>query len=74
MIPARWPRENALGERLLAIDPRAQSFRDARIADLPALLRPADLLVLNDAATLPASLAGSGPRGEPAAAAAPHRP
>ena len=65
MIPARWPREDALGERLLAIDPRAGSFRDARIRDLPELLRPADLLVLNDAATLPASLAGRGPRGEP---------
>ncbi|HYS08416.1 MAG TPA: S-adenosylmethionine:tRNA ribosyltransferase-isomerase [Myxococcales bacterium] len=65
MIPARWPREDAASERLLVVDPRAETFRDARIGELPFLLRPDDLLVLNDAATLPASLAGRGPRGEP---------
>jgi len=65
MIPARWPREDAAGERLLVVDPRAGTLRDARIAELPGLLRPPDLLVMNDAATLPASLAGRGPRGEP---------
>ena len=65
MIPARWPREDAASERLLVVDPRAGTLRDARIGDLPALLRAGDLLVMNDAATLPASLAGRGPRGEP---------
>src|SRR5204863_1593186 len=33
-------------------------LRHARRADLPALLRSGDLVVANDAATLPASLAG----------------
>jgi len=62
MIPARWPREDAASERLLVVDPRAETFRDARIGELPFLLRPDDLLVLNDAATLPASLAGRAAR------------
>ena len=64
MIPARWPREDAASERLLLVDPRAGTLRDARFSDLPELLRPGDLLVMNDAATLPASLSGRGPRGE----------
>ena len=65
MIPARWPREDAASERLLVVDPRAGTLRDARVGELPGLLRPIDLLVMNDAATLPASLSGRGPRGEP---------
>jgi S-adenosylmethionine:tRNA ribosyltransferase-isomerase len=65
MIPARWPREEPLRERLLHVDPRSGSLRDARIADLPALLRPGDVLVVNDAATLPGSLQGRGPGGAP---------
>ena len=64
MIPARWPREDTASERLLVIDPHAGSLRDATIGELPRLLRPGDLLVMNDAATLPASLPGRGPAGE----------
>lgn len=37
---------------------------DARATDLPRFLRPGDLLVVNDAATLPAALHGVGPSGE----------
>jgi S-adenosylmethionine:tRNA ribosyltransferase-isomerase len=59
MSPARFPRDNPLEERLLHIDPRRERLRDARIADLPALLSPGDLLVVNDGATLPASLQGT---------------
>lgn len=59
------PRADPLAERLLVIDPATGGLRDRRIADLPELLRAGDLLVLNDAATLPASLRGSGPAGEP---------
>jgi S-adenosylmethionine:tRNA ribosyltransferase-isomerase len=58
MKPARWPREDVLRDRLLHIDPVADTLRDARIRDLPDLLRPGDLLVVNDAATLPATLRG----------------
>src|SRR2546425_671913 len=56
MTPARWPRDEPGRERLLHIDPRTGALRDARIADLPSLLQPRDLLVVNDAATLPGSL------------------
>jgi S-adenosylmethionine:tRNA ribosyltransferase-isomerase len=38
------------------VDAAHRALRDARVADLPALLHPGDLLVVNDAATLPASL------------------
>jgi S-adenosylmethionine:tRNA ribosyltransferase-isomerase len=51
MIPARRPRPP---ERLLYIHPGG--FGDRRAADLPSLLSPGDLLVVNDAATLPGSL------------------
>jgi len=51
MMPARRPRP---AERLLFIHQGA--FADRRISDLPSLLEPGDLLVVNDAATLPGSL------------------
>jgi S-adenosylmethionine:tRNA ribosyltransferase-isomerase len=54
--PARWPREG--GQKLLCIDPAAGAFFDADLGRLPALLGPGDLVVVNDAATLPASLRG----------------
>jgi len=63
MSPAAWPRNDKSDERLLLIDPRARRFGDARIRDLPGQVRAGDLLVLNDAATLPASLAATSPRG-----------
>jgi S-adenosylmethionine:tRNA ribosyltransferase-isomerase len=65
MSPATWPRNNPLGERLLRIDPRAGSLADAHVADLPAMLGPGDLLVLNDSATMPASLRGTTESGAP---------
>lgn len=46
-------------DRLLVIDPAARRFVHRRMADLPALLRAGDRLVLNDAATLPAALRGT---------------
>jgi S-adenosylmethionine:tRNA ribosyltransferase-isomerase len=54
--PATWPRGEPLDERLLVVDPRAARWRDARVRDLPRWLRAGDLLVVNDAATVPASL------------------
>ena len=46
------------------VDPRTRAAlaRPRASRDLPALLRPGDLLVVNDAATLPASLRGARPR------------
>lgn len=65
MTPASWPREEPLEERLLLIDPRTGVLADRRIDDLPLLLAPGDLLVVNDAATLPASLHGHSAAGAP---------
>jgi len=42
--------------RLLVIDPASQRMRAGLIDELPELLAPDDLVVVNDAATLPASL------------------
>lgn len=64
MSPATWPRDDATAERLLLVDPVAESFADARIGDLPGRLGAGDLLVVNDAATLPGSLAATTETGE----------
>jgi S-adenosylmethionine:tRNA ribosyltransferase-isomerase len=56
--PAVWPRHEPLDERLLVVDVDARAFRDARVRDLPSFLRAGDLLVVNDASTVPASLRG----------------
>jgi S-adenosylmethionine:tRNA ribosyltransferase-isomerase len=47
------------------LDSVYQCFSDAKIADLPELLSPGDLLVLNDAATLPASFHATSSTGDP---------
>jgi S-adenosylmethionine:tRNA ribosyltransferase-isomerase len=65
MTPATRPSERPLEERLLVVEPRSGRFEDRRIRDLPRLLRRGDLLVVNDAATLPASLQGTTSAGEP---------
>jgi S-adenosylmethionine:tRNA ribosyltransferase-isomerase len=59
MIAAVAPRARPLVARLLHVDPRRASFSDHTIVDLPTRLRAGDLLVVNDAATLPASLAAT---------------
>jgi S-adenosylmethionine:tRNA ribosyltransferase-isomerase len=52
------PSEPRDAARLLVV-PTAGAFEDRRIADLPALLRPGDLLVCNDTKVIPARLGGS---------------
>lgn len=44
------------GQRLLVVDRDSGMRRDTTIEDLPCYLRSGDVLVINDAATLPASL------------------
>ncbi|HEY1867157.1 MAG TPA: S-adenosylmethionine:tRNA ribosyltransferase-isomerase [Candidatus Cybelea sp.] len=44
------------GVRMLVTDRQARSHSHANFYDLPSLLRPGDLLVVNDSATLPAAL------------------
>ena len=51
--------------RLLVVDPAAGAFAERRVSDLPGLLAAGDLLVVNDAATLPASLRGQDEAGRP---------
>jgi S-adenosylmethionine:tRNA ribosyltransferase-isomerase len=62
MRPARSYPERRDDVRLLVVDPRlppARGLRETRTTELAAYFAPGDLLVVNDAATLPASLAGT---------------
>jgi S-adenosylmethionine:tRNA ribosyltransferase-isomerase len=54
-----------MSTRLLVIDPAARRVQASHVDALAQYLRAGDLLVVNDAATLPASLAGRTERGEP---------
>jgi S-adenosylmethionine:tRNA ribosyltransferase-isomerase len=56
--PARTYPERRDEVKLLVVDPRRGRLRATRMDELPSLLAPGDLLVMNDAATLPASLLG----------------
>jgi len=51
--------------RLVVVDRARDDVRIVPFGELPALLRAGDLVVVNDAATLPASLFGTTARGEP---------
>jgi S-adenosylmethionine:tRNA ribosyltransferase-isomerase len=53
---ARHPPEHRSGGRLLHVDGRRQTYADLRIVDLPNLLRPGDLMVVNDTRVFPARL------------------
>jgi len=57
--PARWPADDRAGQRLLVIDRASATLQDRTLRDLGELLTPGDLLVFNDAATLPASLSAT---------------
>jgi S-adenosylmethionine:tRNA ribosyltransferase-isomerase len=59
VTPATRPRGRGAA-RLLHIDPCRGRFDDRQSAALPRLLRAGDLLVVNDAATLPASFRAGG--------------
>jgi S-adenosylmethionine:tRNA ribosyltransferase-isomerase len=53
---AQQPPEERGHSRMLAMDRAAGTLRDASFADLPSLLNPGDLLVLNDSRVIPARL------------------
>jgi S-adenosylmethionine:tRNA ribosyltransferase-isomerase len=59
MTPAAWPRRDRLDTRLLLVEPEGGVLEDHEFRELPDILRAGDVLVLNDAATLPASLPAS---------------
>lgn len=56
---AQRPVEPRSASRLLALDGASGTCRDLAFADLPALLRPDDLLVFNDTRVIPARLFGA---------------
>jgi S-adenosylmethionine:tRNA ribosyltransferase-isomerase len=58
MSPATRPPETRDAVRLLLVDSTTSTIHDGEFAELLDALRPGDLLVVNDAATLPASLRG----------------
>ncbi|HKT33218.1 MAG TPA: tRNA preQ1(34) S-adenosylmethionine ribosyltransferase-isomerase QueA [Nitrospira sp.] len=55
------PREQA---RLLVLNPHDRSIAHRRIADIPGLLAPGDLLVVNDTRVRPARVRGRKPAGQ----------
>lgn len=63
MTPATAPRTRPA--RLLHVSPALGQLAEHPVHALPALLRPHDLVVVNDAATLPASLRGHTDDGTP---------
>lgn len=64
---AQEPLPDRAASRMLHLNRAAGSFTDANFDDLPSLLRPDDLLVLNNTRVFPARLLGrrSGVRAEP---------
>jgi S-adenosylmethionine:tRNA ribosyltransferase-isomerase len=60
---AQRPLHEREASRLLLLDRGSGAVEHRRFRDLPALLRPGDLLVLNDTRVLPARLYGTTPRG-----------
>lgn len=60
---AQEPAAERTAARLLVLDRATGAIRHARVADLPALLRPHDVLVLNDTRVIPARVDGRRPSG-----------
>src|SRR5512134_1184219 len=55
---ARHPLPERGGSRLLALDGASGALRDLHFRDLPSLLAPGDLLVVNDTRVIPARVRG----------------
>ena len=60
---AKHPLPDRGASRLLVMDRSTGAFRDRGVRDLPDLLAPGDLLVLNDTRVIPARLFGCKPTG-----------
>jgi S-adenosylmethionine:tRNA ribosyltransferase-isomerase len=60
---AQQPAAERDAARMLVVDPLAERLEHATVRDLPHLLDPGDLLVLNDSRVLPARLRGVRPAG-----------
>lgn len=55
---AQYPLSERSSSRLLVVDRETQGFSHAKFSDLRDLLRPGDLMVLNNTRVIPARLAG----------------
>jgi S-adenosylmethionine:tRNA ribosyltransferase-isomerase len=55
---AQQPLADRSASRMLVIDRAAQTLRDQEFADLPSLIRPGDVLVVNNSKVFPARLYG----------------
>ena len=62
-LVAQRPADRRDGSRMLVVDRAAGTFEDRRFADLPALVRPGDAVVLNNTRVVPARLVGRRPTG-----------
>lgn len=60
---AQFPARPRSSSRLLALDRATGGISDLAFSDLPKLLRPGDLLVVNDTRVIPARLLGRKPTG-----------
>jgi S-adenosylmethionine:tRNA ribosyltransferase-isomerase len=60
---AQQPLAERSASRLLTLDGTSGAYADRAFRDLPHLLQPGDLLVLNDTRVVPARLAGTKPSG-----------
>ena len=63
---AQHPAERRDASRLLALDRATGATRHLRFADLPSLIAPGDVLVLNETRVFPARILGRKPTGAPA--------
>jgi len=64
MLPAKRPKDQASEKHLLILDGNQGTIQSRLFEDLPKTLSSGDLLVVNDAATFPASLTGITRAGE----------
>ncbi|MCY3625007.1 MAG: tRNA preQ1(34) S-adenosylmethionine ribosyltransferase-isomerase QueA [Candidatus Dadabacteria bacterium] len=55
---AQYPLSERTSSRLLVVDRKTRGFSHARFSDLRGLLRPGDLMVLNNTRVIPARLSG----------------
>jgi S-adenosylmethionine:tRNA ribosyltransferase-isomerase len=62
-LVAQRPLPARSGSRLLALNTQAGTIEDAQFSDFVGLLRPNDLLILNDTRVIPARVIGSKPTG-----------
>ena len=62
-LVAQRPADRRDGSRMLVVDRAAGTVEDRLFADLPALVRPGDAVVLNNTRVVPARLVGRRPTG-----------